>query len=93
VLTNTDQTSILAGGSWSLYTGTRDVDAIANRIATMGLVSLSESSIGNSVADISGGCDNTNALPDNLPDGSSVLGGPYSEDEGTMFSNAGKGTN
>ncbi|KAL9388847.1 hypothetical protein Peur_017452 [Populus x canadensis] len=93
VLTNTDQTSILASGSWSLYTGTRDVDAIANRIATMGLVSLSESSIGNSVADISGGCDNTNALPDNLPDGSSVLGGPYSEDEGTMFSNAGKGTN
>jgi len=93
VLTNTDQTSILASGSWSLYTGTREVDAIANRIATMGLVSLSESSIGNSVADISGGCDNTNALPDNVPDGSSVLGGPYSEDEGTMFSNAGKGTN
>ncbi|KAL3579068.1 hypothetical protein D5086_020572 [Populus alba] len=65
----------------AFYSGTRDVDAIANRIATMGLVSLSESSIGNSVAEISGGCDSTNALPDNLPDGSSVLGGPYSDDE------------
>lgn len=93
VLTNTDQTSILASGSWGLYSGTREVDAIANRFATMGLVSLSESSIGNSVAEISGGCDGTNALPDNLPDGSSVLGGPYSDDEGTMFSNARKGTN
>ncbi|KAJ6718007.1 hypothetical protein OIU79_006024 [Salix purpurea] len=92
-LTNTEQTSILANGSWSLYTGTRDVDGIANKIATMGLVSLSESSIGNGVAEIRGDCDNTISLPDKLPDGSSVLDGPYSDDEGTLFSNAGKGTN
>ena len=66
VLTNT---GILANGNWSLCTCTRDVDAIANRIATTDLVSLPESSIGSGVAEIRGGCDNTNALPYNLPDG------------------------
>ncbi|KAF9674637.1 hypothetical protein SADUNF_Sadunf10G0147600 [Salix dunnii] len=63
----------------------QDVDGIANRIATMGLVSLSESSIVNGGAEISGDCDNTIALPDKLPDGSSVLDGPYSDDEGEVI--------
>ncbi|KAF9676902.1 hypothetical protein SADUNF_Sadunf08G0051700 [Salix dunnii] len=93
VLTNTDQKRVLATGSWSLYSGTRGVDAIANRIATMGLVSLSEYSIGDSVAEMSGSCDNTNNLPDNLPDESSAVDGPpCSDDDCTSFSNAGEGT-
>jgi hypothetical protein len=93
VLTNTDKKSMLTTGSWSLYSGTRGVDAIANRIATMGLVSLSEYSIGDSVAEMSGSCDNTNTLPDNLPDESSAMDGPYSDDDCTLFSNAEEGTN
>ncbi|KAG5239925.1 RNI superfamily protein [Salix suchowensis] len=91
VLTNSDQKRI-ATGSWSLYSGTRGVDAIANRIATMGLVSLSEYSIGDSVAEMSGSCDHTNNLPDNLPDESSAVDGPCSDDDCTFFSNAGEGT-
>ncbi|KAH8501451.1 hypothetical protein Peur_043130 [Populus x canadensis] len=93
VLTNTDKKSMLTTGSWSLYSGTRDVDAIANRIATRGLVSFSEYSIGDSVAEMSGSCDNTNTLPDNLPDESSAVDGPYSDDNCTLFSNAEEGTN
>ncbi|KAJ6317752.1 hypothetical protein OIU76_013318 [Salix suchowensis] len=92
VLTNSDQKRMLATGSWSLYSGTRGVDAIANRIATMGLVSLSEYSIGDSVPEMSGSCDNTNNLPDNLPDESSAVDGPCSDDDCTFFSNAGEGT-
>ncbi|CAK7325812.1 unnamed protein product [Dovyalis caffra] len=93
VLTNTEQKSILATGSRSLYTGTRDVDAIANRIvATMGLVSLSESSIRNSVAEVSGSCDIANTWAENLLDGSGALDGPYSDDEDALFWNAGEGT-
>ncbi|KAG5109716.1 hypothetical protein JHK82_038939 [Glycine max] len=43
ILTNPDenQNNILVAGSRGLYTGTRDINAIANSIAAMGLVSLS----------------------------------------------------
>lgn len=48
VLTNPDekQNNILVAGSRGLYTGTRDIDVIANSIAAMGLVSLSGVSSG-----------------------------------------------
>ncbi|KAK7300565.1 hypothetical protein RJT34_11412 [Clitoria ternatea] len=53
ILTNPDenQNNILVAGSRGLYTGTRDINVIANSIAAMGLVSLS----GVSKSD-SGGC-------------------------------------
>ena len=50
VLTNADEKhSLLVVGSRGLYNGTRDVDAIANSIVGMSLVSLSGRSIGSSV--------------------------------------------
>ncbi|XP_062154613.1 uncharacterized protein LOC133862760 isoform X2 [Alnus glutinosa] len=57
VLTNADQNqSIFVGGSRGLYSGTRDVDVIANSIAAMGFVSLSGRSDGD-------GHDNTDSQP------------------------------
>lgn len=76
VLMNTDEKkSVLATGSRSLYTGTKDVDVIANSIATMGLVSLSGSSMGNGDAKASGNSDD----PDVMPEGASSLGGSCSD--------------
>ncbi|XP_019433383.1 PREDICTED: uncharacterized protein LOC109340211 isoform X2 [Lupinus angustifolius] len=43
---NVKQSNIFAAGSHGLYTGTRDIDVIANNIAAMGLASLSGMSRG-----------------------------------------------
>lgn len=65
VLTNADQNqSIFVAGSRGLYSGTRDVDVIANSIAAMGLVSLSGRSDGDRHVNI-----------DSQPEGSCGSGG------------------
>lgn len=67
VLANNDEKKgILAMGSRSLYTGTNDVNAIANGIATMGLISMSRSSVGGGATNTSGCSDNPYSLPESL---------------------------
>ncbi|TKY56834.1 hypothetical protein E2542_SST21280 [Spatholobus suberectus] len=63
ILTNPDekQNNILVAGSRGLYTGTRDINVIANSIAAMGLVSLSGVSKGDS-GGYSEVCDNYGIL-------------------------------
>uniref|UniRef100_A0A2N9H1H8 Uncharacterized protein n=1 Tax=Fagus sylvatica TaxID=28930 RepID=A0A2N9H1H8_FAGSY len=75
VLTNADQSrSIFVSGSRGLYSGTRDVNVIANSFAAMGLVSLPGRSLGDNH-------DNT----ETQPEGSNDSGGPCLGDEGTTF--------
>ncbi|OMO76140.1 hypothetical protein COLO4_25659 [Corchorus olitorius] len=63
VLTNPDdKKGILVAGSRGLYSGTRDVTAIADGIAAMSLVTLTASSMGESFAkQCSSGCDSSDA--------------------------------
>ncbi|CAJ2653321.1 unnamed protein product [Trifolium pratense] len=48
---NENQNNVLVAGSRGLYTGTRDINVIANSIAAMGLVSLSGASNGDNESD------------------------------------------
>ncbi|KAM1141508.1 hypothetical protein ACFX19_042161 [Malus domestica] len=73
--------NMLVTGSRGLYSGTRDVDVIANSIAAMGLVSLPGISNMASVLDNSSSRDSFNIQEE----GSSGLDGPCSEDKGTAF--------
>ncbi|TQD73333.1 hypothetical protein C1H46_041123 [Malus baccata] len=73
--------NMLVTGSRGLYSGTRDVDVIANSIAAMGLVSLPGISNMASVLDNSSSRDSFNTQEE----GSSGLDGPCSEDKGTAF--------
>ncbi|XP_059666376.1 uncharacterized protein LOC132312140 isoform X2 [Cornus florida] len=84
VLTSTNEKpSIFVTGSRGLYSGTRDVDAISNSIAAMGLVTLSEGSIGGAVVKR---CINQGNLVDHLekPGGP---GGTCSDDDASIFTN------
>ncbi|XP_068329039.1 uncharacterized protein [Pyrus communis] len=73
--------NMLVAGSRGLYSGTRDVDVIANSIAAMGLVSLPGISNMASVLDNSSSHDSFNMQEE----GSSGLDGPCSEDKGAAF--------
>ncbi|KAK9283805.1 hypothetical protein L1049_012059 [Liquidambar formosana] len=82
VLTNADDNqSILVAGSRGLYNGTRDVDAIANSIAALGLVSLSGRSI-----EAMKKCSTSHGNLDTEPEKSSGVGGSGSDDKGSDFS-------
>ncbi|XP_050209772.1 uncharacterized protein LOC126660353 [Mercurialis annua] len=69
VLTSTgEKQCILAVGSRGLYTGSSDVDAIMNRMARIGLVSLSQSTITEINAAAVGNCDNVDGVLDDFGD-------------------------
>ncbi|KAF5738472.1 hypothetical protein HS088_TW13G01371 [Tripterygium wilfordii] len=75
VLTNSgEQQNIFVTGSRGLYTGVRDVDAIASSIAAMSLASLSGTSIGDRVSNKCS-CDKLDASAE----GSGGMGGSYSD--------------
>ncbi|KAA8534108.1 hypothetical protein F0562_031699 [Nyssa sinensis] len=87
VLNNTnDKQGLFITGSRGLYSGTRDVDAIANSIAAMGLVSLSERPVGATV--VQRGISQGN-LVDHL-EKSGGPGGSCSDDESSIFSKLGE---
>lgn len=76
--------NMLVTGSRGLYTGTRDVGAIAKSIAAMSMVSLPGISGGTVLENCS-----SNSSFDIQEEGSSGLGGSCSEDQGTFCSNLG----
>ncbi|RDX96508.1 hypothetical protein CR513_20821 [Mucuna pruriens] len=82
ILTNPDekQNNILMAGSRGLYTGTRDINVIANSIAAMGLVSLSGVSKGDS-GGYSEVCDRYGILEEAVKN-SNDSGGAFLDDEG-----------
>lgn len=87
VLTNAaENRSILAAGSRGLYEGVSDVGAIANSIAAMGLVSLSERSVGSNVFNR---CLSQGDMIDQL-EKQGGSGGTCLDDEGSSFSNFGE---
>ncbi|PRQ59360.1 hypothetical protein RchiOBHm_Chr1g0369361 [Rosa chinensis] len=86
MLTNADENrNMLVVGSHGLYTGTSDVDVIANSIAAMSMVSLPGISTGGTVLE---NCGSNNGF-DIQDAGSSGLGGSCLEDQGTFCSNYG----
>ncbi|KAM5556615.1 hypothetical protein ABKV19_024147 [Rosa sericea] len=86
MLTNADENrNMLVSGSRGLYTGTSDVDVIANSIAAMSMVSLPGISTGGTVLE---NCGSNNGF-DIQDEGSSGLGGSCLEDQGTFCSNYG----
>ncbi|XP_020233728.1 uncharacterized protein LOC109813871 [Cajanus cajan] len=81
VLTNPDEKqNILVAGSRGLYTGSHDINAIANSIAAMGLVSLSGVS-NRDTGGYSEACDNYGILGKTVKN-SNDSGGSMLEDEG-----------
>ncbi|KAM1162421.1 hypothetical protein ACFX2B_001395 [Malus domestica] len=81
ITTAHENRNMLVTGSRGLYSGTRDVDVIANSIAAMGLVSLPGISNMASVLDSRSGRDNFNVQEE----GTSGLEGSCSEDKGTAW--------
>lgn len=81
ILTNLDenQNNVLVAGSRGLYTGTRDINVIANSIAAMGLVSLSGVSNGENEGD-SEACGNYGILE--AMKNSNDAGGAFSDEGG-----------
>lgn len=87
ILTNPDekQNNVLVAGSRGLYTGTRDINVIANSIAAMGFVSLSGVSKGGSEGD-SEICGNHGIFEEVKKPNDS--GGAFSDDESRPFLNS-----
>ncbi|KAM7499341.1 hypothetical protein LguiA_023755 [Lonicera macranthoides] len=94
MLTNCEETQCaLAAGSRGLYSGVRDVGSIANSISAMGMVSLSEISLGSSSC--SDGVTRRRIsqadFVDQLEKSVGGTGGTCSEEGGPLVSNSGDG--
>lgn len=88
VLTNCEETQcVLASGSRGLYSGVRDVGSIANSISAMGMVSLSEISLGSSCSD--GVTRRRISQADFVDQLEKPVGGTCSEEGGPFVSNSG----
>ncbi|KAF2319015.1 hypothetical protein GH714_012467 [Hevea brasiliensis] len=80
-LTNADEKKgIHVTGSRGLYGGSSDVEAIANSMATISLVSLSEGIVRHGDANVVGSCDDFDSVLGGRP---SDLDGPCSDDDKT----------
>uniref|UniRef100_A0A5B6ZLH9 Uncharacterized protein n=1 Tax=Davidia involucrata TaxID=16924 RepID=A0A5B6ZLH9_DAVIN len=78
-----DNTNDIAGSRRGLYSGATDVGAIANSIAAMGLVSLSERPLG---ATVGKRCISQGNLVDQLEKSGGPGGSSCSDDESSIFS-------
>ncbi|KAF2296219.1 hypothetical protein GH714_036820 [Hevea brasiliensis] len=75
-----DSVGLHVTGSRGLYTGSSDVNAIANSMATIGLVSLSEGIARDGNTEVLGSCGHFNPVSG---DGPSCLDGSCSDDDNT----------